>query len=334
MNALQSQRDKSVMRTGKELILATKPFARESVARSWYEVIIMLLLIPLTLTVTVAAVPVIVRLGFSLLGGLLMLRLFIIYHDQQHGTILGKSYLASVIMRLVGCLLLSPSSIWKSSHTHHHNHNSKVRGSDIGSFPVMTKAQYGRSSYGERTAYLFKRHPLTILFGYIFVFLYGMCLNPFLSKPSKHIDCLSAMLIHAAIAAMLFLAFGWQAWLFAQFLPSLVSSAIGSYLFYAQHNFPEVEFFDRAGWTYEKAAMQSSSHLKTGALMAWFTGNIGYHHIHHLNAHIPFYRLPEAYARIPELRRAKTISLHPSDILRCLRLKVWDTDTQRMVALR
>jgi omega-6 fatty acid desaturase (delta-12 desaturase) len=78
--------------------------------------------------------------------------------------------------------------------------------------------------------------------------------------------------------------------------------------------------------------MESSSYMRTGAIMGWFTGNIGYHHIHHLNHKIPFYRLPEVLRAIPELHTAKTTSLLPADIIRCLRLKVWDVDAQCMVA--
>jgi acyl-lipid omega-6 desaturase (Delta-12 desaturase) len=94
-----------------------------------------------------------------------------------------------------------------------------------------------------------------------------------------------------------------------------------------------VSFNDAAGWTYEKAATQSSSFMKTGRIMGWFTANIGYHHIHHLNARIPFYRLPEVLRDIPELQTAKKTSLKPMEILRCLRLKVWDVESQRMVGL-
>jgi omega-6 fatty acid desaturase (delta-12 desaturase) len=121
--------------------------------------------------------------------------------------------------------------------------------------------------------------------------------------------------------------------LLTQFIPHFVASGIGSYLFYAQHNFPTVKFQDKAGWTYEKAALESSSYLKTSRIMAWFTGNIGYHHIHHLNARIPFYRLPEVLKAMPELQNPKTTTLSPREILRCLRLKVWDVEAQQMVAL-
>jgi omega-6 fatty acid desaturase (delta-12 desaturase) len=116
--------------------------------------------------------------------------------------------------------------------------------------------------------------------------------------------------------------------------PCAVASALGSYLFYAQHNFPSVSFSDNADWTYETAALSSSSSLKTNPFMSWVTANIGYHHLHHLNSRIPFYRLPEVMKAIPELQSPKTTSLHPLEMLRCLRLKVWDVDVQRMVSRR
>jgi omega-6 fatty acid desaturase (delta-12 desaturase) len=161
-----------------------------------------------------------------------------------------------------------------------------------------------------------------------------MCLGPFLNDPKAHRDSLAALLVHIVIGAVLTWFWGWRALVLTQTIPHFIACAIGSYLFYAQHNFPGVRFSDRAGWTYNKAAVDSSSHMETGPIMGWFTANIGYHHIHHLNARIPFYRLPEVLRDIPELRSPKKTSLHPAEILRCLRLKVWDVDAQRMVGLR
>ena len=237
-------------------------------------------------------------------------------------------------MKIFGILALSPSSIWRSSHNYHHKHNSKLRGSHIGSFPIMTKAHYLKSSKAKRFKYLFMRHPLTILFGYIFAFLHGMCLYPFINNPREHYDCLIAFVTHIVIAVTVTYFFGWPALLLTQVIPHFIAHAIGTYLFYAQHNFPDVSFRDNAGWTYDKAALESSSFMKMGPIMAWFTANIGYHHVHHLNARIPFYRLPEVTAEIPELKSPKTTSLHPMEILRCLRLKVWDVESQKMVGLR
>ncbi len=198
----------------------------------------------------------------------------------------------------------------------------------------MTRTQFESSSPLDRFTYLATRHPLTILFGYFSMFLYGMCLAPFLNDSRKHYDCLISLIVHVGIGATLLVGWGWEQLLLAQTLPHFITYAIGSYLFYAQHNFPSVSLSEKAGWTYEKAALESSSYLKTGPLMAWFTANIGYHHVHHLNAKIPFYRLPEAVRDMPELQNPRTTSLHPLEIARCLRLKVWDVNLQRMVGLR
>ena len=319
------------MRGGKELILATKSYAVDYAIRSWWCIVSTAFLLVVALVGTLWHFPFPGKIVCSILAGLLLLRMFVIYHDQQHQAILPKSRLAEALMGIFGILALSPTSIWKSSHNHHHNHNSKLRGSHIGSFPIMTKDQFLKSSKRERLQYLFMRHPLNILFGYVSVFLGGMCILPLFEKLREHYDCLIALVVHAVTGVLLAVFFGWQALLLALLIPDFIAGAIGSYLFYAQHNFPGVSFNAAAGWTYEKAALESSSFMKTGPIMGWFTGNIGYHHIHHLNARIPFYRLPEVLNNIVELQTPKTTSLNPIEIIRCLRLKVWDVESQRMV---
>lgn len=306
----------------------------DSTLKSWWAVVSTGLLLAAAIGGTLWGFNLAGKLVCSVLAGLLILRFFVIYHDQQHHAILPKSKLAEWLMWIFGILSLSPSSIWRSSHNYHHKHNSKLRSAHIGSFPVMTRAEFLRSSKATRFKYLFMRHPLTILFGYLFVFFWGMCVYPFINQPRDHRDCLVAAVVHVAIGVTLIYFFGWTAWLLTQVVPHFVASAIGTYLFYAQHNFPSVSFYDRAGWAYEKAALESSSFMKTGPIMAWFTANIGYHHIHHLNARIPFYRLPEAFSKMPELKTPKTTSLSIPEIIRCLRLKVWDVEAQRMIGLR
>ncbi|RYD36754.1 MAG: fatty acid desaturase [Verrucomicrobiaceae bacterium] len=320
-------------RTGPELILATKPFTVDNTVKSWWYFLSTTVLLIAALAGTIWNFHPLGRVLCSLLAGLLTLRLFVIYHDQQHHAILPRSKLAEWLMRGFGIYALSPSSVWRSSHNHHHNHNSKIKGSHIGSFPIMTREHYLKSKKSARFLYLFTRHPGTIFLGYVFVFLQGMCLLPFLRKPKEHFDCLVALVVHFSISVALVYYTGWTGLLLSQTLPHLITFGLGSYLFYAQHNFPGVSFYDKAGWTYERAALESSSHLKTGKIMAWFTANIGFHHIHHLNSRIPFYRLPEVSRALPELQNPKTTSLNPLEIMRCLRLKVWDAEKQRMVGL-
>lgn len=324
------------LRTGAELVRATKPFAQDNTALSWWYVLSTGTLMVIAIAATVFASfsgHLWTALGCSLLYALLMLRFFVIYHDQQHHAILAKSKVAEWLMVGFGIFGITPSSVWRASHNYHHKHNSNLRSAHIGSYPVMTKEQFEKSSKGKRLLYLFVRHPLTILFGYLFMFLFGMCLNPFLNSPKKHFDCLLSLVAHFAIAVGLVVYGGWMALLLVQTLPFLICCAIGSYLFYAQHNFPGVSFTDSAGWAYEKAALESSSYMKTSRITAWFMANIGYHHIHHLNHKIPFYRLPETMAAMPELQNARTTSLSPSEVFRCLSLKVWDTEKQKMVGL-
>ncbi len=325
--------DLTPARTGKELIRATRPYAVDSTLKSWWHVGSTAFLLAAALVGTLFNFHWAARVLCSIASGLLMVRMFVIYHDQQHHAILPRSRLAEVFMRLYGIFILSPSSIWRSSHNHHHNHNSKLRGAHIGSFPIMTREQFEKTAGARRFKYLFMRHPLTILFGYVFIFLFGMCVYPFFNSPSKHYDSLIAFLVHVALVACVAVFLGAQALLLTILMPFFIATAIGGYLFYAQHNFPTVTFSDNAGWTYETAALTSSSFMKTNGFMAWVTANIGYHHVHHLNSRIPFYRLPEVMKALPELQAAKTTSLHPAEIWRCLRLKVWDVAAQRMVAL-
>ncbi|UYQ95694.1 fatty acid desaturase [Chitinophaga horti] len=321
------------MLTGKQLILATKTYAHEKRGLSWWYTLSTLCLLIASLTATLVLPWLALRIAFSILSGLLIVRMFVIYHDFQHHTILKNSKLADAIMTVFGIYILAPASIWKRSHDYHHQHNSKLFSASIGSYPVATIQRFKAMSPGERRLYLFTRHPLTITFGYLFMFIIGMCVNSFISSPRRHYDALIALVLHVAAAAAVVFFAGWTAWILFMLVPFTIACALGSYLFYAQHNFPGVVFNINEDWCYDKAALLSSSHMEMNPVMAWFTGNIGLHHIHHLNARIPFYRLPEAMAEIKELQAATKTSLHPKDIYACFKLKVWNVEKQQMVGI-
>ncbi len=322
------------MLLGKNLILATKPFAKEVRSRSWFHAISTLSLLILALSGTLILPYMALRLLSSIIAGLLLIRMFIIYHDHQHHTILTRSKTADFIMTIFGMYMLSPTSIWKRSHDHHHNHKSKLFSSSIGSYPIVTRKKYLEMSRGDRFLYLAVRHPVTIAMGYFSMFIVGMCLRSFISNPRKHYDSLIALVLHVTVAVLLFVFVGWQAWFFMFFLPFFIAFGMGAYLFYAQHNFPGVEFYENKNWVYEKAALESSSFMKMHPLMEWFTGNIGYHHIHHLNSKIPFYRLPEVMKHFEELQQCKTTSLSPKAMKACFRLKVWDQERNEMIGVK
>ena len=315
------------------LIMATKPFAQENRANSWLLTLSTFIVVLLFHSLVFWSDTLILQLLFSILSGLSLVRFFVIYHDFMHESILRKSSLADLLFIVFGLYVLIPKSIWKRSHDHHHNHNSKLYGSSIGSFPIVTKKKFQTLSSTEKRIYLFIRHPLSILFSYLFAFIFGTCIRSFIASPTRHWDSLIALVLHYGLIIGLFLTIGWQLTVLGFLLPIVIAHALGSYLFYAQHNFPGVTFEDKNGWTYIKAALQSSSYMKMNPVMKWFTANIGYHHIHHVNARIPFYRLPEAYQKLPELQNAKETSLSPIEIFRCFQLKVWDTEKRKMVGV-
>ena len=126
-------------------------------------------------------------------------------------------------------------------------------------------------------------------------------------------------------------AFGWQAAVLGVLLPDFVATASGSYLFYAQHNFPGMQIRGRREWEYTFAALHSSSMFDMNPVMHWLTGNIGYHHVHHLNHRIPFYRLPEAMAAMPELQNPHRTSWAPRDVAACLKFHIWSPEDGRML---
>jgi omega-6 fatty acid desaturase (delta-12 desaturase) len=173
-----------------------------------------------------------------------------------------------------------------------------------------------------------------ILFGYIPIFLVSFCLWPFFENPKRYYDCGIAAVLHFVLGGLLYVLGGWNAMFFSLIIPCLIMFAIGGYIFYAQHNFPSVILRDDDRWDYLDAAINSSSYIKMNRLMAWFTANIGYHHIHHVNARIPFYRLPEAMGCVEELQHPGTTSLRPREIWRCLQLKLWDEKHGRMITMR
>jgi omega-6 fatty acid desaturase (delta-12 desaturase) len=322
------------MRTGRDLILASKAYVQENRFRSWGETIVTLIGLLLFFTAGFLPLPFIPHLLCSLICSLFYVRMFTIYHDYQHNAILQSSVVASWLMKAFGIFILAPQNIWKRSHDHHHTHNSKLTITGIGSYPTICKERFEGLKRSERLTYLINRHPLTVIFGYFTLFIYWLNVKSFFQSPKKHLDSLLALTLHIAAGTFIFYFFGATTFFIAWFIPFLLAFAVGSYLFYCQHNFPGAVFSEKEEWKYEEAAVNSTSFMVMNPVMQWFTGNIGYHHVHHLNSRIPFYRLPEAMAGMPELQDVLTTSWNPIEVWRCFRLKLWDAEKGKMITLR
>jgi omega-6 fatty acid desaturase (delta-12 desaturase) len=316
------------------MLQESKVFAVEDVARTW-----LLLLITISLSVaTFISICIAkqwpIRLLFALLLALLYVRLFAFYHDLLHGAVLRRSRIARALLaHVIGTHFLAVPSVWRETHDFHHAHNSKLVGSSVGSFPVASVAMWRAMTPRQRRAYRLARHPLTLLFGYLTVFAYGMNVAPFLRAPAKHWTAVAALLAHVGLIALVWDFLGLATAIFAVILPLVIAHSIGAYLFYAQHNFLAAQFKAREEWSYLSAALEASSMFDMSPVMHWFTGNLGYHHVHHLNHRIPFYRLPHAMKSIEGLRAPHRTSWSPREVAACLRLSLWDTERGRMIPL-
>jgi acyl-lipid omega-6 desaturase (Delta-12 desaturase) len=318
-------------REGQALLNATRAFVKEDRTRSWTLLIVSLLVCGGFISIAAKAPWIPLRLAAGTFAGLTAVRLFIFFHDFMHLAIFRKSLAAKVILYVFGTLVLTPPNSWRDSHNYHHANTAKIVGSHVGSYAMVTTAMWEKMSAKERFMYKAIRHPLTILCGYFTIFMLGMCASPFLRAPKKNWDSAVALVVNWSLSALLIWKFGFAMFFFAMFVPLFVATATGAYLFYAQHNFPEIKVQPRHAWSFTKAALESSSYMKMSGIMHWFTGNIGYHHVHHLNPMIPFYLLPDAMAAIPELQEPPTTALSLKEVITCLKLKVWDAEANKMV---
>ncbi len=318
-------------RGGADLVRASREFQSEHRWTSWRLLIETLLVLGLGLWLIFHFQSWPFQLLAGLVVGLVQVRLFIFYHDTLHGALFVRDPLAQGLMSLVGIYLLTIRSVWQETHDHHHQNNARQLGSAIGTYPIITVAMAARLSPMALLRYRASRHGLTMLGGYVTLMLGGMIAAAFIRQPHRHWGALVTALLHLLVFISLVWYWGWVTAVCAQIVPSALSMAIGSYLFYAQHNFPAVKLTRRNEWSYTAAALESSSMFEMSPMMHWFTGSIGFHHVHHLNHRIPFYRLRETMVAMPELQNPGRTSWRLRDIRACLSLYLWDPALDRMV---
>ncbi|NDD31775.1 MAG: fatty acid desaturase, partial [Proteobacteria bacterium] len=198
----------AAVRTEKDLIIATRPFTEEDKGKSWAVTISSLLILAGLAAGAIASPWWLLRLAFSLVEGLTIVRVFCLFHDFQHGALLRQSKLAEAIHWVFGVSILVPPSVWRETHNYHHAHTAKIVGSHVGSYLMVTTEMWAKMSAKERSDYKLLRHPALIFFAYFTVFAIGMCLSPFRRNPSKNWDSLLALVVQALGNALIFGVFG------------------------------------------------------------------------------------------------------------------------------
>jgi acyl-lipid omega-6 desaturase (Delta-12 desaturase) len=258
-------------------------------------------------------------------------RLFIIQHDCGHGSFFPGARLNRMVGAMLGLVTLFPFAYWRKTHAIHHGTSGNLDRRGLGDIQTLTVREYRALSAPARLSYrLYRSMPVMLGVGP----LYQMLIKhrvPFDLPLAWRREWASALwndlaLVVAAVA--LCWIFGWKAVLAVQLSLMLIAGAAGVWLFYVQHQFERTYWARHQQWDAQSAAMAGSSFYDLPRVVHWFTGNIGYHHIHHLSSRVPNYRLRECFESDPRLRAAPRLTLRQS--LACARLKLWDEDSSRM----
>ncbi len=264
-----------------------------------------------------------------------LVRMFLIQHDCGHQSFFRSSFLNNWVGRLIGVITFTPYDVWRRTHAIHHASSGNLDRRGLGAIDTLTVEEYSALSPFRRFGYRLYRHPLVIfILGPAFVFFFDHRVPSGIMKEGWR-PWLSAMGTNVAIAAltvaMVFFV-GWKPILFVIIPSVFLASALGVWLFYVQHQFEEVLWFRNKDWNHTSGALYGSSYYELPKPLAWLTGHIGIHHVHHAASRIPFYRLPQVLKDYPQLKSINKLTLKES--FRCIKLALWDEDGQKMISFR
>lgn len=272
-------------------------------------------------------------LPLAVLAGVLLIRIFIIFHDCGHGSFFSSTRANQVVGFLCGLLVLTPYRQWHGDHADHHATAGNLDGRGPGEVWTMTVVEFQQANPWTQRMYRLMRNPV-FLFG-IVPTLFFVVLQRFPSRAtSRHLKQ-SVWVMNVAAAAQagaLMAVFGVVPYLILQTIVIAVAGGAGFWLFYVQHQFEDVQWKRGRQWTYASAALHGSSYYKLPLALKWCTGNIGFHHVHHLFPRIPNYHLEKCHHLLPAFRDVPVLTLKAS--LGTMKLKLWDENAGRMVRFK
>ena len=269
----------------------------------------------------------------AVIGGALLVRVFIIFHDCGHGSFF-KSRLANDIVGFFsGMLTFTPYYHWRWEHSLHHATAGDLDRRGVGDIWTMTVQEYLESSRWRRFSYRLARNPFILFIIAPVVLFVGLQRIPSSKASARERNSVWWMnLAIAGLAVGLGLIFGFKNYLFIQLTMTMVAGASGVWLFYVQHQFEDAYWERREDWDYTAAALQGSSFYKLPRILQWLSGNIGYHHIHHLSSRIPNYNLERCHNSHPIFQQVEPITLRSS--LKSINVRLWDEDGRKLVGFR
>lgn len=262
-----------------------------------------------------------------------LIRAFIVFHDCAHGSFLRSRRANNMLGAAIGLLVWLPFRGWQHEHAVHHATAGDLDRRGIGDVTTLTVAEYRALPVWRRVGYRLFRNPVVMFgLGWLVVLVLKPRFVPRGARPRIRNSVLRTNLALAIIVGALCLTLGWRDYLLIQGPVFLVTGAVGLWLFYVQHQFEDTYWQAHADWRYHRAALEGSSYLKLPRVLQFFTGNIGFHHVHHLSVGIPNYNLQEAHEMTDRLQTVPEMTLR--DGLRATRLKLWDEPGGRLVTFR
>lgn len=265
-----------------------------------------------------------------------LVRIFIIQHDCGHGSFFKSRRLNDTVGSICGVVTLVPYKYWRKGHAIHHAHHAELEERGTGDIWTLTVDEYIKAPWWKRAAYRVFRNPLFLFVvapSIHFIILERLPLG--VEENWRNGERASVWWTNLAIATWFVVAgllIGFGNLLLIVFPPMLISASIGTWLFYVQHQYERTYWEHTPQWDYTLAAMHGSSYYKLPKLLQWFTGNIGFHHIHHLSPRIPNYNLEKCHAQNPALQRVVQLTLMSS--LKTVPLALWDEKKRQLVSFR
>ena len=262
-----------------------------------------------------------------------LVRTFIIFHDCGHGSFFRSKRLNAIVGVITGLLVFTPYHRWHRDHHIHHQTVGNLDKRGIGDVATLTVDEYRNRSWLQRFLYRLYRNPF-FLFGLapllLFVVLYRFPKKYMSVREHVYVQLTNLALV--LIVFSMIMAIGWKAYLMIQIPVLYIATVHGVWLFYVQHQFRHVKWSDSSGWDYRTMALEGSSFFRLPAALNWFTGNIGYHHIHHLSPLIPNYNLKKCNDENDLFREIKPITFRTA--FESLILRLWDEKKGMLVSFR
>ena len=273
------------------------------------------------------------ELPLIILAAGFLVRLFIIFHDCGHGSFFKSKHLSVGLGYFLGILTFTPYHRWHHAHLIHHQTVGNLDKRGTGDVKTLTVEEYLALSKSKQLYYRIYRNPF-IMFGIGAPAIF-LITNRFTRKAFTHREKISVYITNAGLvllATAMYFTIGLKTFLLLQIPVMYIASVAGVYLFYVQHQFEDTHWYKDSDWDFKTVAINGSSFFKLPGIIQWFSGNIGYHHVHHLSSKIPNYRLQKCHEENEMFHIVKPI--HLAESFKTTMLKLWDSKTGKLVGFK